>query len=332
MPSGSPPATDADRLEVRPRAFGADADETLPVAVLLSTFEGARFLPQQLESILQQSYPRWTLLWRDDGSVDATSSVMRAFGQQAGEGRSRMAAGEAGHLGIAGSFLVLLRQVPRDAIAAFADQDDIWLPEKLRRGVEALAGVTPGEPALYFARQQLVDQDLAPLGLSPYRGSPAAFPAALTQNVATGCTMMLNPAAVALVSASDPPPGTLHDWWSYLVVSAAGGRLIADPEPVVLYRQHHRNAVGAPHSTIWRGLRALRRGPDAFMQQFRRHTAGLAAYRHALSPGAVRDLDLLERALAGGLTARLDALRRVRFLVRQTRLETLLFRLWFLTG
>ena len=328
----SSPADTTDRPNVRARFPVADADEAPPVAVLLSTYDGARFLPQQLDSILQQSYPSWTMLWRDDGSVDATPSVMRAFGWQAGEERCRSVAGDAGHLGIAGSFLALLRQVPHDTVVAFADQDDIWLPDKLQRGVAALAEVPPGQPALYCARQQLVDQDLVPLGLSPYRGNPTAFPAALTQNVATGCTVMLNPAAVRLVSASEPPPGTLHDWWSYLVVSAAGGRLIADPVPVVLYRQHPQNAVGTPHSTLRRGLRALRRGPDAFMQQFRHHIAGLAAYHDALSPSAVRDLAILERALAGGLPARCLALRRVGCLVRQTWLETLLFRLWFLIG
>ncbi len=302
------------------------------MAVLLSTYDGARYLPQQLESLLRQSFGRWTLLWRDDGSSDGTVAVMREFMQAAGGDRCRAAGGPAGHLGIAASFLALLRQVPPGTTAAFADQDDVWLPEKLQRGALALAAGPAARPALYFARQQLVDEALAPLGLSPFRGRPTAFPASLTQNVATGCTVMLNPAAVALVAASDPPDGTLHDWWSYLVVSAAGGRLIADPVPVMLYRQHRLNAVGAPHSTLRRGLMALRRGPDDFMRLFRRHVAGLVAYRQALSAPAVEDLLLLQRALAGGLPGRLLAMLRMRRLLRQTRIETLLFRLWFLIG
>ncbi len=116
------------------------------------------------------------------------------------------------------------------------------------------------------------------------------------------------------------------------MVSAAGGRLIADPVPVMLYRQHRLNAVGAPHSMLRRGLMALRRGPDEFMQLFRRHVAGLVAYRHALAPPAVEDLLALQSALAGGVPARLRALLRTRCLLRQTRVETLLFRLWFLIG
>lgn len=305
---------------------------SLPVAVLLSTYNGMRYLPEQLESLARQNFGQWTLIWRDDGSTDGTTAVMQQFAANLGEESCLSIPDQAGHLGIIGSFLTLLRHVPPNTVAAFADQDDIWLPDKLRRGAEALAAIPDDVPALYCARQRLVDENLATLGLSPYRGGPAVFPAALTQNVATGCTVMLNPAAVALIAASNPPEGTLHDWWSYLVVSAAGGRLIADPVAVVLYRQHCANAVGAPHSPVRRGLMALRRGPDEFMQLFRRHVRGLVANPQALSPSALRDLTLLDRALSGGPLQRLRVMLRIRGLVRQTWAETALFRLWFLIG
>ncbi len=305
--------------------------------MLLSTFDGARHLRPQLRSLAEQTYRRWTLFWRDDGSSDETTALVAAFKEELGKGelgeeRCIAVTTPEGHLGITGSFLALLRQVPAGHVAAFADQDDVWLPEKLARGVAALQAVPADRPALYCARQRLVDEDLSPLGLSPRSGPPAGFPAALTQNVATGCTVMLNQAAIALVAASEPPDGTLHDWWSYLLVSAAGGRLIADPLPVVLYRQHVGNAVGAPHSPLRRGVMALRRGPDAFMQLFRRHVAGLLASGAGLSPEAARDLRILDDALSAGLLARLRAMRQVRSLIRRTRLETLLFRLWFLIG
>ncbi|MGI4744487.1 MAG: glycosyltransferase [Janthinobacterium lividum] len=302
------------------------------MAVLLSTYNGMQYLPEQLESLARQDFRRWSLIWRDDGSTDGTVDLMQAFATRFSEEECRPMPDQAGHLGIVGSFLTLLRRVPPNTVAAFADQDDIWLPDKLQRGAEALAAI-PGEvPALYCARQRLVDHNLVTLGLSPYRGGPAVFPAALTQNVATGCTVMLNPAAVALIAASNPPEGTLHDWWSYLVVSAAGGRLIADPVPTVLYRQHCANAVGAPHSSVRRGMMALRRGPDEFMHLFRRHVRGLVANPQALSPSALHDLTSLDHALSGGRLERLRAMRQVHGLVRQTWAETILFRLWFLIG
>src|SRR5205823_6058969 len=114
----------------------------------------------------------------------------------------------------------------------------VWLPDKLARGYAALAEVPPAVPGLSCARQILVDERLRPLGLSPRISREAGFPAALTQNIATGCTVMLNPAAAGLVAASHPPPSTWHDWWSYLTVAAAGGRILVDDAPSVLYRQH----------------------------------------------------------------------------------------------
>jgi hypothetical protein len=306
------------------------------VAILLSTRNGALFLQEQLESILAQSVASWVIYWRDDGSSDGTPDLMRSFARQAGRDRcielGARDGADVGHVGIAASFLALLRAAPAGSVVAFADQDDVWLPDKLERGLAALSASDPDRPALYCARQRLVDDRLRTLGLSPHRGPPPAFPAGLTQNVATGCTVMLNPRAAALVAGARAPDGTLHDWWSYLVVGAAGGILIADPVPTVLYRQHRRNAVGAPHSALRRGLMALGRGPDAFMMLFKRHVAALLANPQALSAQAADDLALLQRALERGILARLRAIAQVRSLVRQTWLETLLFRLWFLIG
>ncbi len=302
-----------------------------PVAILLSTYDGSAYLGEQLQSLLGQTHQRWTLFWRDDGSTDATVAIMNRFAEGPGFGRCRRVADD-GHLGITASFLTLLRQVPDDHVVAFADQDDVWLPLKLERGLLALGDPHSVRPALYCARQTLVDGSLNRLGLSPRLARMPSFPAALTQNIATGCTVMLNPAARSLIAGSHLPGGTLHDWWSYLLVGAAGGRLIADPVPVVLYRQHPRNAVGAPHSVLRRGLMALRRGPDAFMTLFRRHVEELAEQAALLSPQARAELALLQASLHGNGLTRLRALLRLPQLIRQTRLETLLFRIWFLIG
>ena len=334
-----------DQLEVRLGAAKAKPEahrvvgaaepcgpEPVPVAILLSTYNGSAYLAEQLASLLGQTHRRWTLYWRDDGSTDRTVAIMTDFAAGPGAGRCVRLLSDGSHLGITASFLTLLRQVPTDHVAAFADQDDVWLPRKLERGLIGLGDPRASRPALYCARQRLVDGSLRTIGLSPRLEALPDFPASLTQNIATGCTVMLNPAAVSLVTGSHPPHGTLHDWWSYLLVGAAGGRLIADPMPVVLYRQHQQNAVGAPHSVLRRGLMALRRGPDAFMQLFRLHVGELAAQSDALSPRARADLALLLASLRGSRLSRLRAMRRLPQLIRRTRLETLLFRLWFLIG
>lgn len=305
------------------------------VAILLSTFNGEPYLHEQLESLLQQTHEHWVLYWRDDGSQDGTRSVMTEFARRAGQGRCVEMPGTAGNIGPAASFHSLLRAVVgelahADAVA-FADQDDVWLPGKLERGLAALSDVPPSRPALYCARQMLVDAELKPIGISAGPAPRGGFPAALTQNVATGCTVMMNRTAARLVAASTPAPATLHDWWCYLVVTGAGGDLLQDPEPVILYRQHGHNLVGAPASMTSRAVAALRRGPKVFMTVLRQHVAALAAQPHLLTDQARHDVAILDAALRGGLHRRFAALRMAG-LTRQSWIETMVFRCWFILG
>ena len=305
------------------------------MAILLSTYNGERFLPDQLESLLGQTHANWVLYWRDDGSGDATRAALADFARRAGQGRVVEMPGPPGNIGPAASFCSLLRAAGAALgggdVVAFADQDDVWLPNKLERGLAALGGVAESEPALYCARQRLVDAGLREIGLSAEQGSPAGFTAALTQNVATGCTIMMNRLAARLVAVSTPSPAALHDWWCYLVVMGAGGRLLQDAEPVILYRQHGGNAVGAPHSMARRAIGVLARGPAAFMQVLRANIATLAAQPELLTASARRDVGILDSALRGSLGARLVALR-MPGLVRQTWIETMVFRAWFILG
>ena len=299
------------------------------VAVLLATFNGAQFLPAQLESFAAQTLTDWVLYWRDDGSTDETVTVMQAFAAGAGAGRCVHVATPPGRLGPTGNFMALLRAAADADVVAFADQDDVWLPDKLALGIASLGWGT--EPTLYCSRQFLVDAELRPLGPSAALCAPGPFPAALTQNIATGCTVLLNRAAAGLIARSRPPSSSLHDWWSYLVVSAHGGRLVTDPTPTVMYRQHGANVVGAPQSTRRRAMAALQRGPDVFMNVLRAHVAALRAQPDLLSPAAAAALEVVHHGLHGNLRQRLAALR-LRGMQRQTWQETLLFRWWFLVG
>lgn len=305
------------------------------VAVLLSTYNGNRYLPAQLDSFMIQLHPDWTLFWRDDGSSDGTVDALDGFARRAGPGRCVQILDPPNRIGIAASFMTLLREAlpslaPGDA-AAFADQDDVWLPDKLSRGLAALAEVPHDVPALYCARQVLVDTKLRRIGLSPPFARRPGFPAALAQNIATGCTILLNHAAATLVASSKPPPGALHDWWSYLLISAAGGRILTDDRPALLYRQHGGNAVGSQPSRLRRALAAARRGPGPFMSDFRRHLNGLAEHAHLLTPAALQDIAILQRAVDGDLLDRIGALA-LPGLRRNHWSEGLLFRLWFLIG
>ena len=107
--------------------------------------------------------------------------------------------------------------------------------------------------------------------------------------------------------------------------------MVTDDAPVVLYRQHPGNVVGAPPNRFRRGIAAMRRGPRAFMRMFRQHVAALEEQSDLLASPAATQVRRLERALRGGRLQRLRALRMAG-LVRQNPLETALFRLWFLIG
>ena len=182
-----------------------------PCAILLATYQGERYLAAQLESLAGQRHGAWQLLWRDDGSTDRTVALLNDFAAARPPGAVRHVETPAERLGAMGSFMALLAAAPDDAPAAFCDQDDVWLPDKLERALAALAAVPPGRPALYCARQRIVAEDLLELGLSPALRRPPGFRNALVQNIATGCTLVLNPAARRLVLSVPPPAGSMHD-------------------------------------------------------------------------------------------------------------------------
>lgn len=216
------------------------ASAPLPrVAVLLSTFNGACFLPELLGSIARQKGVEVLLHARDDGSRDATPDLLRA---QAAQWPNLAGLTPGMNLGPARSFLELLRTAPAEAeYFAFCDQDDVWLDDKLERAAAALA--VDGGPALYCSNVLLVDERLALLGPAPESGD-TRFAHLLFENIAYGCTVVLNRAARDLLVSQDPGAAVvMHDWWCALVI-AAFGRIHYDPRPGVLYRQHGGNVVG----------------------------------------------------------------------------------------
>ncbi|HQU05602.1 MAG TPA: glycosyltransferase [Acidocella sp.] len=189
---------------------------TQPVTILLSTFNGEKYLAEQLASIVAQRFANWQILWRDDGSSDNTVVLMRSFADQIGHDRVVEHSDSGHHYGAAPSFLCLLRAAAHNPIIAFADQDDVWLPDKLTKAVRQIKAA--GEvPALYCARQFLVDQHLRGHRLSALHVDKG-FPACLVQNIANGNTLVMNKAAASMVAAVPAPQATVHDWWSYIVV------------------------------------------------------------------------------------------------------------------
>ena len=237
-----------------PRSDLADS----PVTILLASFNGARFIAAQLDSIACQSHKNWRLIVSDDGSCDATCEIVRRFQKRFPVGQVQLVEGP--KCGIAAeNFLSLLRRAP-EGYVAFCDQDDVWFKERLARGMRALHRLGPEALGLYGSRTLVTDANLAPLGRSPLLRRPKMFENALVQNFAGGNTMLATPAAGRLLSELAQHTGEVvaHDWWTYMVISACGGTVLYDPEPTIYYRQHGGNLVGA-NLGVWGHLRRFRR-------------------------------------------------------------------------
>ena len=132
---------------------------------------------------------------------------------------------------------------------AFCDQDDIWEKDKISRAIGSLASFPQAIPSLYCSRCLLVDEDLNIIGRSPIPKRGPSFENALVQNIASGCTVVINKAARQLLMREIPRISRMHDWWMYLVI-AAFGKVIYDPEPRILYRQHSSNVIGTGSTAI----------------------------------------------------------------------------------
>lgn len=218
-------------------------DSRLPsVVIVLSTFNGERYLDEQMASLLSQTYGNIDVLVRDDGSSDGTTQIL---GRIARENRNvHVQVGE--NIGVVASFLELLRMVPAHAgFVALCDQDDVWRDEKIERAVGLLSKLDSSKPAMYCGAVEVVDGDLNPIRIERQATRPALFGNALVQNVATGCTTVINKAALDKVTSKHVVASKIgmHDWWLYQVISAFG-QVVFDDTPMILYRQHGENVIG----------------------------------------------------------------------------------------
>lgn len=224
--------------------------------VLMSTYNGALYLREQVESILMQLPSDGLLMIRDDGSTDRTVDILREF-----EGE-RVALLRGQNIGFASSFFELMRLAPRDGrMYMFSDQDDVWLPDKIERAWSRVS-VAGRQPFLYCSNTLLVDDALKPLGVGRKAVSEGNLVLALSDNQVTGCTVAFNLELLSLALPLDNFRGDIHfhDWWLY-VVSTAFGSVFCDPVPSILYRQHAGNLVGsgAGLSRYFRMLAYVRR-------------------------------------------------------------------------
>jgi glycosyltransferase involved in cell wall biosynthesis len=229
-------------------AYPVPGDLTGTVAILLCTRNGAGFLDEQLNSIAAQSFAGWRVVISDDASTDGTRGILQSFAARA-ENRDRVELREGAQRGPAPNFLSLATDSKIIAdYFAYCDQDDVWDRDKLARALRFLSSVPASIPALYCSRTTLIDDTGKHIGLSPLFQAAPSFRNALVQSVGGGNTMVFNKAAQGLLIAAGSSTAVSHDWWTYLLVSGAGGCVIYDPRPSIAYRQHGSNYIGGNRS------------------------------------------------------------------------------------
>ena len=215
------------------------------VCILMGTYNGEKYLAEQLLSIENQTHKNWRVILSDDGSVDTTLTIAKGFQEKWGSDRLEIRQGP--QQGFSKNFLSLACDPAVKAdYYAFSDQDDVWMADKLAKALVYFNQENNlNIPRLYCGRVKLVDQHLKPLGFSPLFVLPRSFRNALVQSIAGGNTMVFNQSVKNLLEKSGLQHVVSHDWWLYQLVKGAGGVVYYDSEPSILYRQHNGAVMGS---------------------------------------------------------------------------------------
>ena len=216
----------------------------ISVTVLMSTYNGEKYLREQLDSIFAQKNVSVELVVRDDASSDRTVDILKEY-QKIHE--KMIIINDRKNLGACNSFLYLIRTYTQGKYFALADQDDIWDEDKLVIAVKAIETVEKKKsdiPLLYYSNLRVVNEknEFGRMSHSTPHVSKNRY-AALIENLATGCTVVYNRDLANLAKSAQPEQYSMHDVWLYRVAKIFG-EAIYDFEPHINYRQHAENVVG----------------------------------------------------------------------------------------
>lgn len=259
------------------------------VCVLMSTYNGEKYLKQQIESIIRQKNVDIEIIVRDDGSSDSTVDLL----MQLSDRYKMMKILLCKNVGVAKSFMLLVDYAAKNVLNceyfAFADQDDVWDDNKLSVAFNAIAR-NNNIPMLYCSNLRVVDSELNYFRLAyrcDYGKSVGNKYLSLILNKAAGCTMVFNRKLLDLTANKNVHNIYMHDWFVYTTASFFG-KVIYDPVPHISYRQHHNNVCGMHIRNGWMlRIRDAFKSESLYIEQSCR--CFLKAYRELLS-----DIDLIK--------------------------------------
>jgi len=214
------------------------------VLVLLATYNGEKYLKEQLDSIFNQVGVNVKVLVRDDGSTDSTISILEEY-----HNKYNLEYIKGNNVGAFQNFMKLIELADEYEYYAYSDQDDIWLKEKL---IQAMNNIYKSSniPSLYFSKSTAVDNNLNQLTDCNHANYEDAdsFAMASIRNICQGSTCVFNNELMKLLKKTPLDYQVEHDWWTFLVCLSVGGRVYADNNSYMLYRQHENNVLGAGSS------------------------------------------------------------------------------------
>lgn len=292
------------------------------VAVVMSTYNGAAHVAQQVESVLAQDLPNVRLFVRDDGSTDATLEILRPYAEQ-----ERLVLFAEENKGVTRSFVELVVHVADDYdYVAFCDQDDVWHADKLSRAIEVLSPHDQTLPLLYGSECFYCDKDMRRLGKSHLNRRGVSLATTLYENIASGNTQVMNRTLARLVAQAGPEGVYYHDWWVTLLACALG-EVYFDDAACIDYRRTGENVSPSGMDP----LRLLLFRARSFLKggQLARVTTQLERLYALFAPDMRADRrELLVRFLEGGRLRK--ALTPTR--LRQRLFDELSLRLLFVAG
>ena len=296
------------------------------VAICMATYNGERYLPEQIDSILNQSYDNWVLFIRDDDSADKTQAILDTF-QCNHSDRIIVLKGLVNEKRSSwGNFFQILKWVRSNyhfRYFMFSDQDDIWLPDKIEKTLKCMKETeksAPG-PVLVHTDLKVADENLNEIGSSFFKyraldSSVRDLNHLLVQNNATGCTMMWNEEMDRIVSSCDGQ-AAMHDWW-FSLVACCFGKISVVLDPTILYRQHENNVIGATKVNtlgfIIMRLMGKNRVKETLEMSVRQAEAFLECYRDRLSVEQIKILERYSKLYKGNKLKRVFTVLNGRYL------------------
>ncbi len=222
------------------------------IEILLAVYNGERFLKEQIDSILKQTYKDWKLLIYDDASLDDSLKIIKSYGVLHKDKIRYISSKK--NCGSASSAFSKLMELSKAEYVCFCDQDDVWDKDKLKVSMNAMKDLESKNkeiPILIHTDLFVVDEKLNIINRSMFKAQhfklkEKKINRLMVQNNITGCTMLINRRLIS-VCGRIPKKAIMHDWWLGLV-AAAFGKIKLLKVQTVYYRQHENNVVGAKMS------------------------------------------------------------------------------------